>query len=332
MTDSLQNTNLPDVIVKWVDVGIFVVDHEMKITLWNNFMANHSGRAAEEVIGRDLFECFPELPKNWLAKKIKSVLILKNFAFTSWEQRPYLFRFSHNRPITGGVDHMYQNCTFMPVKNGQGEVDSICITLFDATDIGMAQTQLKEALASLSESNNRDGLTGIYNRRFLEQSLSKEFDRTRRYGGVFSFVLFDLDHFKRVNDTYGHLGGDEVLCEVTKRVTSLLRTSDVFGRYGGEEFGIILPSTGMEGACVFAERIRAAIAAVPVQFKDTPIPVNISAGISLFETGVNNYEQLIGCADLALYASKERGRNQVTRYSPDLEASESADLESSENG
>jgi diguanylate cyclase (GGDEF)-like protein len=317
LTESAQNVNLPDFIVKWVDVGVFVIDREMKITLWNNFMANHSGHTADKVIGRDLFECFPELPKTWLSKKIKSVFILKNFAFTSWEQRPYLFRFPHNRPITGGVDHMYQNCTFLPVKNEHGEVDSICVTLLEATDIGMAQTLLKEALDSLSESNNRDGLTGIFNRRYLEQRLSTEFDRVKRYGGEFSFVLFDLDHFKHVNDTYGHLGGDEVLCEVTKQASSLLRTSDILGRYGGEEFGIILPSTGMEGAYVFAERVREIIAKSPILFKDASIPVTISIGIATFEPDTPNYEHLINCSDIALYASKEGGRNRVTRYAPD---------------
>ena len=317
MTKSVQNINLPDFIVKWVDVGIFVVDREMKVTLWNNFMANHSGHTADEVIGRDLFECFPELPKDWLSKKIKSVLILKNFAFTSWEQRPCLFRFPHNRPITGGVDHMYQNCTFMPVKNGQGEVDSICVTLFDATDIGMAQTLLKAALDSLSESNNRDGLTGIFNRRYLEQRLSAEFDRVKRYGGEFSFVLFDLDHFKKVNDTYGHLGGDEVLCEVTRQASNLVRTTDILGRYGGEEFGIILSSTGMEGGYVFAERLRKVIASSPVLFKDAPIPVSISVGVATFEPDTPNYEHLISCSDMALYASKDGGRNRVTCHQTD---------------
>lgn len=320
MSESPQNIHLPDFIIKWVDVGIFVVNREMKITLWNNFMANHSGHSTNTVIGKNLFECFPELPKAWLGKKIQSVFILKNFAFTSWEQRPYLFRFPHNRPITGGVDFMYQNCTFMPVKNETGEVDSVCITLFDATDTGISQTELKNAMERLSESSNRDGLTGIHNRRYLEQRLATEFDRSKRYGGHFSFMLFDLDHFKKVNDTYGHLAGDAVLCTVSQRVNSLLRTVDVLGRYGGEEFGVILPSTNLEGAIVVAERLRQIVAQTPVMYKETAIPITVSIGVTEFKAETPNYEHLIHCADLALYFGKENGRNRVACHTHELES------------
>lgn len=292
----------------------------MEVTLWNNFMANHSGRSADAVIGKNLFECFPELPKTWLSKKIQGVFLLKNFAFTSWEQRPYLFRFPHNRPITGGIDYMYQNCTFLPVKDESGEVNSVCITLFDATDAGISQTALKEAMECLSESSNRDGLTGMYNRRYLEKRLSSEFDRGKRYDSNLSFIIFDLDHFKKVNDTYGHLAGDEVLCNVSRRINDLLRTADVLGRYGGEEFGIILPSTSMDGALILAERIRQVIAQTPIMYKEIAIPVTISIGVSELESGSPNYEHLIHCADLALYYGKENGRNRVTCYTPELES------------
>jgi len=314
------NVSLPDFIVKLVDVGIFVVDRDMNITLWNNFMANHSGQSADAVLGKNLFECFPELPKVWLSKKIQGVFLLKNFAFTSWEQRPYLFRFPHNRPITGGVDYMYQNFTFMPVANETGEIDSVCITLFDATDIGISQTELKVAMECLSENSNRDGLTGIYNRRYLEQRLASEFDRCKRYKGEFSFIIFDLDHFKKVNDNYGHLAGDEVLCVVSQRISSLLRSADVLGRYGGEEFGVILPSTPLDGALILAERLRQIVAQEPVIFNEIAIPVTVSIGVSEFEPETPKYEHLIHCADLALYFGKKNGRNQVTPYTPELEA------------
>jgi len=283
-------------------------------------MANHSGRSAETVIGRNLFECFPELSKPWLGKKIQSVFLLKNFAFTSWEQRPYLFRFPHNRPITGGVDFMYQNCTFMPVKNETGEVGSVCVTLFDATDTGISQTGLRNAMERLSESSNRDGLTGIYNRRYLEQRLATEFDCSKRYEGHFSFMLFDLDHFKKVNDTYGHLAGDAVLCAISQRIGGLLRTVDILGRYGGEEFGVILPSTSLEGAVVAAEKLKQVVARTPVMYKETAIPVTVSIGVAEFKAETPNYEHLIHCADIALYFSKGNGRNRVTCYTDELES------------
>ncbi len=141
--------HLLDFVVDRLEVGIFAVDAEMRIALWNRFMATHSGRAAAEVAGRDLFECFPELPRAWLEKKIRNVFVLKNYAFTSWEQRPYLFRFHHNRPVTGGVDTMQQSCTFLPVRDAQDNVTHVCVTLFDQTDTALFQQRLTRAIADL---------------------------------------------------------------------------------------------------------------------------------------------------------------------------------------
>lgn len=314
--------NLAETVVKWVDVGIFVLNRNFEVQLWNNFMAHHSGRLAEEVVGKSLFEAFPDLPKPWFTKKVNSVFLLNNFAFISWEHRPYLFRFAHNRPITGGADHMYQNCMLLPLKAEQGRAEAVCVVVFDATDTAIAQNLLKEALETISEISNRDGLTGIYNRRYLENRLSSEFDRARRYGGTFSMILFDLDHFKKVNDTYGHLAGDQVLVEITRRVKEKLRSSDVIGRYGGEEFVLILPQTPLDGAHQFGERLRQMIAAEPVIFNDISIPVTISMGAAEYRADMPGYAALTHQSDVALYVSKGAGRNRMTCYAPELEAAD----------
>ena len=142
-------SHLLGVVIESMEVGVFAVDAEMRIVLWNRFMAIHSGKHSEDLVGKNLFESFPELPQQWLEKKIKNVFILKNYAFTSWEQRPYLFRFHHNRPITGGVDTMQQNCTFLPVKNAQEEVEYVCITLFDFTDTAIFEKKLNHVIETL---------------------------------------------------------------------------------------------------------------------------------------------------------------------------------------
>ena len=136
-------------IVDRIEVGILVVDREFRIQVWNQFMERHSGLLAEQVLGKNLFDTFPELPKPWLLRKINSVFVLKNFAFTSWEQRPYLFRFAHHRPITGGIDYMQQNSTIMPMQDETGEVNAVCISLFDVTDTAILQRQRADALAAL---------------------------------------------------------------------------------------------------------------------------------------------------------------------------------------
>ena len=314
--------NLAETVVKWADVGIFVLDKNFDVVLWNNFMAHHSGCKPDEIVGKNLFQAFPDLPQAWFTKKVNTVFMLNNFAFISWENRPYLFRFAHNRPITGGADHMFQNCMLLPLKGESGKPEAVCIMVFDATDTAIAQNQLKEALETISEISNRDGLTGIYNRRYLETRLAAEFDRTQRYGGTFSMILFDLDFFKKVNDTYGHLAGDKVLVEIAARVRESLRSSDVLGRYGGEEFVLILPETPLEGAQLFADRLREMIAQAPVIFDTITIPVTVSMGVTEMDASMPGYSTLTHRADLALYASKGKGRNCVTCYSPELESSD----------
>ena len=140
---------LSEFIVERIEIGVFAVDRDLRVVAWNRFMALHSQRVPEDVIGKNLFECFPELPRKWLERKIESVFVLKNYAFTSWEQRPYLFRFDHNRPITGGVDAMRQNCTLFPQKNSTGDVERVCITLMDYTDTAMYQGRLNELIDEL---------------------------------------------------------------------------------------------------------------------------------------------------------------------------------------
>lgn len=318
MTGLSDKIDLLSFIVDRVEVGVVVLGKDMEIRLWNRFMEHHSGHMAETILGKNLFDAFPELPRAWLERKIKNVFILKNFSFTSWKQRPYLFRFPHNRPVTGGVDCMRQNCTFLPILDSGGEVAQICITLFDATDESISEEKLQEARDRLAESSIRDPLTGIYNRRHLESMLSKEFQRARRHELPLTVLLLDLDHFKRVNDTHGHLAGDEVLKQTAARIVGCIRETDTLARYGGEEFALILPETETQGASIVAERIRSTIADTPILFENVSLPVTTSIGLCEFQPDLVKYSQLIDNADTALYSSKKNGRNRVTVYTPDM--------------
>lgn len=314
MFTPLDSNPLLSFILDKINVGVFVLDRDMKVVLWNHFMEMNSGKRAEDIVGRDLFEAFPELPKAWFEKKIQSVFVLKNFAFTSWEQRPYLFRFRHNRPVTGGVDCMRQDCTLVPVKDEKGQVNHVCVTLLDVTDTSIYQSMMKDALRRLDEASNRDGLTGVYNRRYLEQALAKEFARVKRYEGTLSLIMVDIDHFKNVNDERGHLAGDEVIRRIAEILASCIRESDTLGRYGGEEFAVLLPHTKLDGALVLAERLRKCVAAQPVTFSNQCIPITISVGVAELHPDTPSYEHLIQDADTALYQSKDKGRNRVTAY------------------
>ena len=314
MVDFAPSQELLEFIVDRINVGVFIVNQDLEIKLWNKFMASNSGVEASQVVGKKLFDCFPDLPQRWFAKKVSSVFMLKNFAFTSWEQRPYLFPFRHNRPVTGGMEHMCQDLTLMPIKNAEGEVENVCIILFDVTDAAIYRSMHQAAMKKLEMVSRVDGLTQLFNRSHWQSRMVEEFSRAGRYLAPLSLIMFDLDHFKSVNDTHGHLGGDAVLVQVAAIIKGALRDSDIAGRYGGEEFGIILPNTNAQGAKVVAQRLRANIESTPVPFEKIQIPVTASLGIAEFHTTITDPEELIANADAALYEAKEKGRNRVVVY------------------
>ncbi|MFM0050448.1 sensor domain-containing diguanylate cyclase [Caballeronia grimmiae] len=305
---------LSELVIERVGFGIFVLDRDLNVLMWNRFMADHSGKTAEQVTGKSIFASFPELPRVWLTRKVESVFQLGSFAFSSWEQRPYLFKFDHDRPITGGVDFMQQDCTFMPLAQ-DGEVRAVCVTISDATHASMMQRARDEAVAKLQEFADRDGLTGIANRRYFDLRLSDEFSRWQRYDGDLSMLLFDLDHFKRINDELGHLVGDTVLRVMAERVAAAVRVQDVFGRFGGEEFALLLPCTSFDDAMIVAEKVRCAICETPIDVQGARVPVTASVGAACAKRGVTtSYEALINEADAALYAAKRQGRNRAIGF------------------
>src|SRR5882724_8211623 len=132
-----------------LNAGVFSVDRELRIVHWNTFMASNSGRSAEQVIGKPLFACFPDLPEAWLRWKLRSVFLLGTFAFSSWKQRPFVFKFPHNRPLTGGIDFMYQDLAFLPIAGGDGQVSSVCVLVTDATDAALSHRALHDASVRL---------------------------------------------------------------------------------------------------------------------------------------------------------------------------------------
>lgn len=301
------------ILIDNLDTGVFVLDREYRVVLWNRFMVSRSGKKAEAVMGQNLFELFPDLPRKWFEKKIQSVIVLRNFSFTSWEQRPWIFPFAHNRPITADIDYMQQNCVFIPLEDpSTKDVDFVSVVIFDVTDTALYQKQLSEALIELEQTSITDGLTRIYNRRHLQKCLSLEYGRANRHHAELSMIMFDLDHFKKVNDTYGHPAGDAVLKEVALRVRPLMRAEDVFGRYGGEEFSVLLPDTDLAGAVAVAERIRLVIEKDPVSCDTRLIPVTTSLGVSTLTRDIKSADELLQWADDSLYDSKHRGRNCVS--------------------
>jgi diguanylate cyclase (GGDEF)-like protein/PAS domain S-box-containing protein len=177
--------------------------------------------------------------------------------------------------------------------------------------IKLYQEQIEEANRRLSLLAVTDELTGLNNRRALQGKLEEEFRLSRRYEHPLSLLMIDVDHFKKFNDSYGHLAGDEVLKGVALWLRDLVRTTDFVARFGGEEFAVILPNTGLGGALLLAERVRAAIARPRPDLKS----VTISIGVAALTSDHSDVNALVSNADEALYRAKAEGRNRVLHAS-----------------
>jgi diguanylate cyclase (GGDEF)-like protein len=156
-----------------------------------------------------------------------------------------------------------------------------------------------------------DSLTGAYNRRAYEKRISEEFQRFARYGQAFAIVLFDVDHFKQINDRFGHAIGDRCLKEIGLRFRPMLRESDFFCRFGGEEFILLLPATSREAAAGVAEKLRREIEATQFVFKDRSFTMTISFGVTVITAADQDPLSLFNRVDQAMYAAKAQGRNRV---------------------
>jgi diguanylate cyclase (GGDEF)-like protein len=181
------------------------------------------------------------------------------------------------------------------------------------------QNELIEAREALREQATHDPLTGLWNHEEILRILRRQLSRVKREGGDVSVVMADLDHFKKVNDTHGHMAGDAVLRQTARRMLSQVRDYDYVGRYGGEEFLLVLPGCEGERARNFAERICQCIGSDSMDIPEGMIPVTISLGVATTCKGSkNDADSLVQAADLALYRAKENGRNRV-EIAPDGE-------------
>ncbi len=295
-----------------VDVGLVVLTVDYKIQVWNGFMENHSGLTPRQVRDRHLFDLFSEIDEDWLRRKCDPVVLMKNRAFTIWEQRPYIFKFRNYRPITGAAEYMYQNSTIFPITNLTGSVTHLCIIVYDVTDVATSRLELESMNGQLKQLSKTDFLTALNNRGTWEEALKQEFKRLRRSGNVGTLLMCDIDHFKRVNDTYGHAAGDAVIQAVAQAVKKNLRETDIAGRYGGEEFAVLLVDTSADQANYFAERLRKTVENLTVEYNQQLLRITVSVGIAEYHSDMVEHRNWIESADKALYTSKANGRNQVT--------------------
>ncbi len=211
------------------------------------------------------------------------------------------------------------NGTFL---NNQKIIESITVSKGDVVKLGSIALKYlpkgdTERLTydKLHEEANTDGLTKCYNKMYFNNKLDLEVKKSKVTGAPLSLIIFDLDHFKKLNDNFGHDAGDYVLKEMAALLRDNgIRKGDVFARYGGEEFVVLLPTTNLKQAFEIAERLRKLVDSHPFTYDSKPLPVSASIGVADYRQGVETGTDLFKRADSAVYKSKENGRNQVNFY------------------
>lgn len=213
------------------------------------------------------------------------------------------------------------------MKEGLRAVEDLFdVTIHQPSEVSGILTAAKELLTihslskvkELEEKSYRDGLTGAYNRGFFDESLKREFELSIQHQLPLTIAMIDLDHFKRINDTYGHIAGDGILVTVTRTILGQIRQDDTLCRYGGEEFALILPGTTLAVSRQVTHRLKEAIAAISYHSENnSTISITASIGVASYMQDINQFKQpadLVKAADSALYAAKSEGRNQIVEW------------------
>jgi diguanylate cyclase len=291
-------------IFESIDLGLIILDRNMCVNGWNRWMERHSGISTHEMLGKSIIETYPNLNEPKYSRLFKSVLSFGNYAYFSQKLHNYLIPLKNPHLSIDRLPLMPQNCSANPIRNKQGEITGLYIVLHDVTEYVTYEQKLLEI-------TKLDPLTRLFNRSHLDKRLSEELERSQRHGNIFSVVMIDIDYFKKINDSCGHLCGDQTLRQMASLLLQTVRSMDVVGRYGGEEFCCLLPETDIDKAMILAERLRSGVEESNFFCGCNKFTVTISLGVAEYGDATNTLETLVGAADAALYRAKRTGRNRV---------------------
>ena len=299
-----------------ISSAVIITDVNLQITHWNKGAEALYGWKEEEVIGHLVDNmCGTQFAVGQQLEAQKLLVADKVWQGEIIQQHR-----------SGQAIWVYASVTLL--EDGHGKFIGAVTINHDMTERKQAEEELlrtKESILDINRTLRRafereqlasrtDSLTGAFNRRYFFELLEYEFSASRRYSRPLTLVMFDIDLFKQINDTYGHLTGDTVLEKIVSVVKSQLRETDVLSRYGGDEFVILLSSSNEQDALTLLERIRNELIASPFEVTGTKLDLTISVGIASMHTSMEKSDQLVSLVDQALYAAKNAGRNRVFVY------------------
>ena len=283
-------------------VGIGIIE-DGKFSYVNSKLADIFGYSIDEISQLSLFNIIAKGDHPILSERIRKILA---------DDRKRKGTFIYRGVRKDGIEvHVEATGARMSV----GGKHALIVTLMDISKRVKAEKEVRELNIQLRDQSVRDPLTGLFNRRYLEESLGRELIRAQRQNAALSLIMADIDHFKNVNDTYGHPAGDKVLKVFGELIKKYSRGSDIYCRYGGEEFLLVCPDMTGDKAYERAEQLRMAISETSITFEGSVIKVTASFGVASHPQHGDTDNKLISAADSALYEAKNAGRNQVKLHS-----------------
>ena len=286
-------------IVAHAEDGIVVVDQDNVIILFNEGAEKIFGYKASEILGEHLNALIPE------RYHLQHDMHVEEFGRGHTSARAMGERLRQVMGLRKGGEEFLTSTAIMKV--GNKDKPAYAAIVRDISENKKTEEELLRLAAT-------DPLTGAFNRREFTSLAERDALRAQRYNRPLSILMFDLDHFKRLNDTYGHAAGDKALQRFTTLCCNALRTVDVFGRWGGEEFVALLPETDAEGAAVIAERLRKMVSESAFEFGGHKIGFTVSIGVAQYRDNETSVEGPLARADQAIYDAKKAGRNRIAVY------------------
>lgn len=295
--------------LNFLPIGILVLDDAQRICYWNDWLTTRTNIPAVTAIGKTLPELFPGLHNPRLDWAIENVIKYRAHQMLSQTLNRYIIPIPLDENASPKINMMQQQAHLAPLARAEGTY--VLISILDMTDSVRRSDALMAQGIALREASIHDVLTHLYNRRYLWNWLENQLSQCARYGHPLACLILDIDHFKQVNDNYGHVKGDEVLVDFSRVVVEHLRASDILVRYGGEEFVVLAPYCSLTDAGEMAQRILNSVRSRAIG--------GLAVGQVTCSIGVSEWtpaqpctaEELLNMADTRMYQAKKSGRDRV---------------------